>query len=123
MFGTSTNNMEPLEILFGQLREASMASLKALPIGVDIEPTTVVINLNTDRDGIDLYGGIKVVRVEPGCVIIDKNGTRFSLDDTDIHAVEDIEKLRRAIVAGALKKIEQIESETPKENEGLDKKE
>jgi hypothetical protein len=105
-------NMSELDTLLSQLREDSIVSIKALPLELEIEPTEVVIEMNTERDGMDILGRCTIVKIEPGGKIWDDEGNNFQIDgDQNVYALEDLLKLKRAALAAAIKLMEEKENE------------
>ncbi len=77
-----------------------------IPMELDIEPTPCVIEMNTERDGMDILGRVEIVKVTPGGVIWDDEGNSYPIQGGQSpYAIEDIMELHKVVVETAKKKL------------------
>lgn len=98
--------MELFKAEIEKLRQRLLEALNDFPMELDLPPTPCVIDLGSERDGMDILGRVNIVRIGPDGKIWDDEGNEFTVNGGQSpYSIEDIMELHRVVLETAQKKL------------------
>ena len=96
--------MEQIKNTLKEVREKIIEAFTEFPMEMEIPPTPCVIEMNTERDGIEILGRVQIVKISPGGQIWDDEGNVYSIQGGQSpYAIEDMMELHKVVLVAAQK--------------------